>query len=119
MERKDCSEKVCPSGEWRARGCMVSATVFEDGKWWCKKHSPSYKQKIADEGRADAERRNAEALQARDRADAILAHLAELGVKATRDYSRLVRRDIGIRMSFADAEALIAMIEGLFDDAGG
>lgn len=54
IERHQCSARVNGEGQWGAfhpHQCQKSAVVQEDGKWWCKVHSPSYKAAKESENR--------------------------------------------------------------------
>lgn len=43
-EKHPCSKRVFGGERCVMRGhlCCFAGVVFEDGKWWCKKHSPSF-----------------------------------------------------------------------------
>lgn len=42
INKKQCSERVYDSTIWRHFPCKRTAKNKEDGKWYCKIHSPSY-----------------------------------------------------------------------------
>ena len=79
---RSCSETVYPSGSWGGHSCLINASVFEDGKWWCTRHSPSGKRARREERQArwEAERERSDALHRR--AEKHAAALSKrLGVK--------------------------------------
>jgi hypothetical protein len=49
-EQHGCSARVVQAGSFgRSSGCGRNASVFEDGKWWCKQHAPSAVKKRREE----------------------------------------------------------------------
>lgn len=44
-EQHRCSETVFSGERWDFGGhpCSIKASVLEDGRWWCKRHSPAAK----------------------------------------------------------------------------
>jgi hypothetical protein len=52
-ERHSCSARVFRgTGIARGAACERNASVFEDGKWWCKQHAPSAVKKRREESDA-------------------------------------------------------------------
>ena len=43
-EQKRCARNVYHTGMFRSTPCAAKPVVFEDGHWWCRQHSPSYKK---------------------------------------------------------------------------
>lgn len=42
-EKHQCAETGIyePNGAFGGHKCRVNATIFEEGKWWCRYHAPS------------------------------------------------------------------------------
>lgn len=66
--KHDCSERVY-DGSFGSYPCSINAKYEEGGKWWCKRHAPSERNKKRQEREAVWARRAAERKQERDEHD--------------------------------------------------
>lgn len=111
QNRHQCCKRIYSGARWDIGGhpCARNATVQQDGRWWCSMHTPEAvaRQEAAKDARWRAEREAEEAV--RDAARALAQRLGG----GQPDYDTFSRRYTGgVALTKAEAEALIARLEG-------
>lgn len=66
-EKHQCSASVYRSHQFTGGTCQRNGIVFENGKWWCKQHSPSEQKRKEDELHAKWKAQDEQRAQARER----------------------------------------------------